>query len=63
MDHPVPLGEVGEVCVSGPLLSGGYWHLPEETAKTFKDGWGGAPETWPARTRTASGSSSTGSRT
>jgi len=37
--HPVPRGEVGEVCVSGPLLAGGYWKLPEETAKTFSGGW------------------------
>ncbi len=36
---PVPRGEVGEICVSGPLLSGGYWHLPEATAETFRDGW------------------------
>ena len=37
--QPVPRGEVGEICVSGPLLSGGYWKLPEATAETFKDGW------------------------
>jgi fatty-acyl-CoA synthase len=37
--EPVPQGEVGEICVSGPLLSGGYWHLPEATAETFRDGW------------------------
>ena len=37
--HPVAPGEVGEICVSGPLLSGGYWNLPEETAKTFTGGW------------------------
>src|SRR3954469_6986377 len=36
---PVPQGEVGEICVSGPLLSGGYWNLPEATADTFRDGW------------------------
>lgn len=36
---PVPQGEVGEICVSGPLLSGGYWNLPEETSRTFHDGW------------------------
>lgn len=36
---PVPQGEVGEICVSGPLLCGGYWNLPDETAKTFHDGW------------------------
>ena len=23
----------------GPLLSGGYWNMPEETAETFRDGW------------------------
>ena len=36
---PVPQGEVGEICVSGPLLAGGYWNLPEATAETFRDGW------------------------
>src|SRR5690242_20450452 len=36
---PVPQGEVGEICVSGPLLSGGYWNLPEATAETFAGGW------------------------
>ena len=36
---PVPPGEVGEICVSGPLLSGGYWKLPDATAETFRDGW------------------------
>jgi fatty-acyl-CoA synthase len=38
-DGPVPQGEPGEICVSGPLLAGGYWNLPEETSRTFKDGW------------------------
>jgi len=37
--NPVPQGEPGEICVSGPLLAGGYWNLPEETSRTFKDGW------------------------
>lgn len=32
-------GEVGEICVSGPLLAAGYLNLPEVTADTFKDGW------------------------
>ncbi|WP_425300743.1 fatty-acid--CoA ligase FadD8 [Nocardia wallacei] len=32
-------GEVGEICVSGPLLAGGYLNLPEVTAETFRDGW------------------------
>ncbi|WP_205472407.1 fatty-acid--CoA ligase FadD8 [Nocardioides sp. SYSU D00038] len=37
--EPVPTGEPGEICVSGPLLAGGYWKLPDETAETFRDGW------------------------
>ncbi|MCB0923973.1 MAG: fatty-acid--CoA ligase FadD8 [Mycobacterium sp.] len=37
--NAVPRGEVGEICVSGPLLAGGYWNLPEATADTFRDGW------------------------
>lgn len=37
--HPVPPGEPGEICVAGPLLSAGYWQLPEATAETFRDGW------------------------
>ncbi|MGB3698676.1 MAG: fatty-acid--CoA ligase FadD8 [Gordonia sp. (in: high G+C Gram-positive bacteria)] len=35
----VPRGEPGEICVSGPLLAGGYLGLPEQTAQTFTDGW------------------------
>ncbi len=37
--NPVATGEPGEICVAGPLLSGGYWQLPEQTAETFRDGW------------------------
>jgi fatty-acyl-CoA synthase len=36
---PVPVGEPGEICVSGPLLTAGYWQLADETAQTFRDGW------------------------
>ncbi|MEB3968697.1 fatty-acid--CoA ligase FadD8 [Mycobacterium ulcerans] len=36
---PVPQGEPGEICVSGPLLAGGYWNKPDDTAQTFRDGW------------------------
>ncbi len=38
--NEVPRGEPGEICVSGPLLAGGYLDLPEQTAETFTaDGW------------------------
>ncbi|HEX2895021.1 MAG TPA: fatty-acid--CoA ligase FadD8 [Marmoricola sp.] len=37
--RPVAPGQPGEICVAGPLLSGGYWQLPEQTAETFRDGW------------------------
>lgn len=37
--QPVAPGEPGEICVAGPLLAGGYWNLPDETAATFRDGW------------------------
>jgi long-chain acyl-CoA synthetase len=37
---PVPLGEVGEICLRGPQVMKGYWQRPDETAKVFTaDGW------------------------
>jgi long-chain acyl-CoA synthetase len=38
-DREVPPGEVGEICVRGPNVMLGYYRMPEETAKTIKDGW------------------------
>jgi long-chain acyl-CoA synthetase len=35
----VPPGREGEIVVKGPTLMQGYWNLPEETAKTIRDGW------------------------
>ncbi|MEV4948467.1 AMP-binding protein [Streptomyces sp. NPDC053755] len=34
----VPLGEQGEIAVSGPQVVPGYWGLPEATAATFPGG-------------------------
>jgi acyl-CoA synthetase (AMP-forming)/AMP-acid ligase II len=31
--------EVGEIVVKGDIVTKGYWKLPEETAKSIKDGW------------------------
>ena len=31
--------EVGELCIKGPQVMKGYWKMPEETAKTIRDGW------------------------
>lgn len=37
--QPVEQGQPGEICVAGPVLAGGYWNKPEETAEAFHDGW------------------------
>ena len=38
-DHPVPVGEVGEIVVKGPMVFKGYWNLPDDNAYTFREGW------------------------
>jgi acyl-CoA synthetase (AMP-forming)/AMP-acid ligase II len=35
----LPAGEVGEVAVSGPGITKGYWGNPEATAELIQDGW------------------------
>ncbi len=35
----VPIGEIGELAVKGPMLFGGYWNKPEETRKAFCDAY------------------------
>lgn len=33
---PAPVGEAGEIIISGPSLAAGYWNKAEETASTMK---------------------------
>ncbi|MGL4238318.1 AMP-binding protein [Tabrizicola sp.] len=35
----VPLGEAGAIEVRGPNVFRGYWRMPDQTAKEFRDGW------------------------
>ncbi len=37
--NDVAVGEVGEIIIQSEAMTIGYWNLPEETAKTIKDGW------------------------
>ncbi|MGV3487975.1 MAG: long-chain-fatty-acid--CoA ligase [Tuberibacillus sp.] len=35
----LPYGELGELVIKGPQVMKGYWHMPEETENTLRDGW------------------------
>jgi long-chain acyl-CoA synthetase len=35
----LPPGEVGEILLRAPNLMQGYWHRPDETKETVRDGW------------------------
>lgn len=37
--NEVSEGEVGEIMIKSPAVSKGYWGKPEETSKTFANGW------------------------
>lgn len=38
-NQPVAAGEIGELCLRGPMMTPGYWQKPEATAAAIMDGW------------------------
>jgi acyl-CoA synthetase (AMP-forming)/AMP-acid ligase II len=38
-DDEAAAGEIGEIAISGPSLSVGYWKDPDLTRQKFRDGW------------------------
>lgn len=35
-EHELPTGQIGELCIAGPIVMKGYYKRPEETAKTLR---------------------------
>lgn len=38
-ENALPVGESGELAISGPQVMKGYWNMPEETEDTLREGW------------------------
>lgn len=38
-NKPVPVGKVGEVCIRGPNVTGGYWNNPKANAEAYAGGY------------------------
>jgi len=37
--HQMPAGEIGEICVSAPWVTPGFWKRPELDRERLRDGW------------------------
>ncbi len=38
-EKDMPVGEIGELIIKGPMVMQGYWQMPTETANALRDGW------------------------